>query len=85
MYALGLVAKKMMDISPNISAQNPSISEALKHKIFVLLSQNPMDRIYIYNIFNSWDRELENKPVTNTVQYNENKLNNQLRNTHNNN
>lgn len=69
----------MIDISPNMPAQNPQIAESLKHKIFILLSQNQLDRLHIYSSFTSWDRELENRIITNKVQVtNQQKITNQL-------
>lgn len=56
LHSLGLVAKTMLDISPQLQNENSPAVQALKHKIFVLLSENPLDRTQIYNIFNHQDR-----------------------------
>ena len=63
LHSLGLVAKNMMDISPNLNRENSPIVQSLKHKIFVLLSENVHDRAQIYNMFSQQDHMLENSQV----------------------
>ncbi len=54
--SLGVVAKKMMEISPQMERDNSPLMQSIKHKIFVLLSENQYDRFQVYNLFNSQDR-----------------------------
>ena len=49
-------AKKMMEISPQMERDNSPLMQSIKHKIFVLLSENQYDRFQVYNLFSNQDR-----------------------------
>lgn len=46
----------MMEISPQMERDNSPLMQSIKHKIFVLLSENQYDRFQVYNLFSNQDR-----------------------------